>query len=73
MDGIADRYNLQGVYGPLYRLFEVEDPKFNIATELTAGNRLVLSLGLDSSGIDVFLACFTSSLTPTKRPPKFWT
>ena len=44
MDGIAERYNLQGVYGPLYRLFEVEDPKFNIATELTAGNRLVLSL-----------------------------
>jgi structural maintenance of chromosome 3 (chondroitin sulfate proteoglycan 6) len=33
--------NLDGVYGPLYRLFEVTDAKFNTAVELTAGNRCV--------------------------------
>lgn len=31
---------LDGVYGPLYRLFEVTDDKFNTAIELTAGNSL---------------------------------
>ncbi|KAI0930349.1 hypothetical protein AcW1_009066 [Taiwanofungus camphoratus] len=40
VDRIAERYNLDGVYGPLYRLFEVTDDKFNIAVELTAGNSL---------------------------------
>ncbi|KDR77404.1 hypothetical protein GALMADRAFT_266923 [Galerina marginata CBS 339.88] len=40
VDSIAERYNLTGVYGPLYRLFEVTDPKFNTAVELTAGNSL---------------------------------
>ena len=40
MDSIAERYNLPGVYGPLYRLFEVADSKFNTAVELTAGNSL---------------------------------
>ncbi|KAF5340619.1 hypothetical protein D9611_007366 [Ephemerocybe angulata] len=40
VDAIAERYNLPGVYGPLYRLFEVSDPKFNTAVELTAGNSL---------------------------------
>ncbi|KAF5360848.1 hypothetical protein D9756_004551 [Leucocoprinus leucothites] len=40
VDSIAERYTLKGVYGPLYRLFEVVDPKYNIATELTAGNSL---------------------------------
>ncbi|GLB45508.1 putative structural maintenance of [Lyophyllum shimeji] len=40
VDKIAERYGLEGVYGPLYRLFEVTDPKFNIAVELTAGNSL---------------------------------
>ncbi|KAF9474585.1 structural maintenance of chromosome protein 3 [Pholiota conissans] len=40
VDSIAERYNLPGVYGPLYRLFEVADPKFNTAVELTAGNSL---------------------------------
>jgi structural maintenance of chromosome 3 (chondroitin sulfate proteoglycan 6) len=30
---------MDGVYGPLYRLFEVTDMKFNTAVELTAGNR----------------------------------
>lgn len=40
VDKIAERHRLTGVYGPLYRLFEVTDHKFNIAIELTAGNRL---------------------------------
>lgn len=41
VDRIAERYNLQGVYGPLYRLFEVTDKKFSTAVELTAGTRSV--------------------------------
>ncbi|CAK5264291.1 unnamed protein product [Mycena citricolor] len=40
VDKIAERFNLGGVYGPLYRLFEITDHKFNIAVELTAGNSL---------------------------------
>ncbi|KAF7304687.1 Structural maintenance of chromosomes protein [Mycena kentingensis (nom. inval.)] len=40
VDKIAERHNLDGVYGPLYRLFEITDQKFNIAIELTAGNSL---------------------------------
>lgn len=44
VDSIAERYGLDGVYGPLYRLFEVTDQKFNTAVELTAGNRQVLYL-----------------------------
>lgn len=43
VDNIAERYNLSGVYGPLYRLFEVVDHKYNIAAELTAGNRCAFS------------------------------
>ena len=39
IDSIAERLNLGGVYGPLYRLFDVTDVKFNTAVELTAGNR----------------------------------
>lgn len=39
VDAITERYRLRGVYGPLYRLFEVADPRYNIAVELTAGNR----------------------------------
>lgn len=39
IDRIAARHGLKGVYGPLYRLFEVTDKKFNTAIELTAGNR----------------------------------
>lgn len=35
---------MDGVYGPLYRLFEVSDEKFNIAVELTAGNRFVRAI-----------------------------
>ncbi|THH18649.1 hypothetical protein EW146_g2367 [Bondarzewia mesenterica] len=40
VDGIAERLGLDGVYGPLYRLFEITDLKFNTAIELTAGNSL---------------------------------
>lgn len=40
VDQIAERLGLDGVYGPLYRLFEVPDDKFNTAVELTAGNSL---------------------------------
>ncbi|KAI0087967.1 hypothetical protein BDY19DRAFT_202098 [Irpex rosettiformis] len=40
VDEIAERFGLDGVYGPLYRLFEVADDKFNTAVELTAGNSL---------------------------------
>jgi structural maintenance of chromosome 3 (chondroitin sulfate proteoglycan 6) len=39
VDKIAQRLNLRGVYGPLYRLCEIPDPKYNTAVELTAGNR----------------------------------
>ncbi len=39
IDRIAERHNLTGVYGPLYRLFEITDHKFSTAVELTAGNR----------------------------------
>ena len=38
---LAERLGLDGVYGPLYQLFEVTDDKFNTAVELTAGNRSV--------------------------------
>ncbi|EKM54326.1 uncharacterized protein PHACADRAFT_146168 [Phanerochaete carnosa HHB-10118-sp] len=40
VDQIAERLGLDGVYGPLYRLFEVTDDKYNTAIELTAGNSL---------------------------------
>ncbi|KAF9066420.1 structural maintenance of chromosome protein 3 [Rhodocollybia butyracea] len=40
VDKIAERHRLTGVYGPLYRLFDVTDHKFNMAVELTAGNSL---------------------------------
>jgi hypothetical protein len=43
VDKIVERHGLDGVYGPLYRLFEVADPNFNLAVELTAGNRQVFS------------------------------
>ncbi|KAF8880419.1 P-loop containing nucleoside triphosphate hydrolase protein [Infundibulicybe gibba] len=50
VDKIAERYGLEGVYGPLYRLFEVTDPKFNIAVELTAGNRCAPPIPLNPPG-----------------------
>ncbi|KAH9942278.1 structural maintenance of chromosome protein 3 [Epithele typhae] len=37
---VANSPNFDGVYGPLYRLFEITDDKFNTAVELTAGNSL---------------------------------
>ncbi|KAH9935363.1 RecF/RecN/SMC protein [Fomitopsis serialis] len=40
VDRIIERHNMDGVYGPLYRLFEIPDDKYNIAVELTAGNSL---------------------------------
>ncbi|KAL5530813.1 SMC3 [Sanghuangporus sanghuang] len=40
VERIAERHGLHGVYGPLYKLFEVTDKKFNTAVELTAGNSL---------------------------------
>ncbi|THH30921.1 hypothetical protein EUX98_g3237 [Antrodiella citrinella] len=40
VDEITERLNLDGVYGPLYKLFQVTDEKFNIAIELTAGTSL---------------------------------
>ena len=43
----SDPHSYEGVYGPLYRLFEVTDDKFNIAVELTAGNRYVDCLQRD--------------------------
>lgn len=39
IDRIAERNNIQGVYGPLYRLFDVTDKKYLTAVELTAGAR----------------------------------
>ncbi|RDX44908.1 structural maintenance of chromosome protein 3 [Lentinus brumalis] len=36
----SDPQGYEGVYGPLYRLFEITDDKFNTAIELTAGNSL---------------------------------
>ncbi|KDQ11977.1 hypothetical protein BOTBODRAFT_113479 [Botryobasidium botryosum FD-172 SS1] len=40
VDKITERLQLEGVYGPLYRLFEVADRKYNTAVELTAGTSL---------------------------------
>lgn len=36
---IAERLQLDGVYGPLYSLFDVTDSTYNTAVELTAGAR----------------------------------
>jgi hypothetical protein len=40
VETIAARLGLEGVYGPLYSLFEVEDV-FKTAVEITAGNSFV--------------------------------
>ncbi|TFK53843.1 structural maintenance of chromosome protein 3 [Heliocybe sulcata] len=40
IDRIAERHQLDGVYGPLYRLFDITEDKYNTAVELTAGNSL---------------------------------
>lgn len=42
IDKIVEQHGIEGVYGPLYRLFEIEDHKFNVAVELTAGNSYAL-------------------------------
>lgn len=38
-----DRPGFEGVYGPLYRLFNVENEEYNLAVEITAGTRYVSS------------------------------
>ncbi|KAG8980084.1 Structural maintenance of chromosomes protein 3, partial [Tulasnella sp. 427] len=41
LDSIVERLGLQDkVYGPLYKLFEIPDRKYNTAVEVTAGNSL---------------------------------
>ncbi|KAG8976622.1 Structural maintenance of chromosomes protein 3 [Tulasnella sp. 425] len=41
LDNIVERLGLQDkVYGPLYKLFEIPDRKYNTAVEVTAGNSL---------------------------------
>ncbi|KAG9120915.1 Structural maintenance of chromosomes protein 3 [Ceratobasidium sp. 392] len=40
VDRIAEQMGLEGVYGPLYRLFEIPDKKYSTAVEQTAGNSL---------------------------------
>ncbi|QRV84048.1 chromosome segregation protein sudA [Ceratobasidium sp. AG-Ba] len=40
VDRIAEQMGLEGVYGPLYRLFEIPDKKYSTAIEQTAGNSL---------------------------------
>ena len=40
---ITKTLKLDGVYGPLYSLFEVDD-KYKVAVEVTAGNRSVASI-----------------------------
>jgi structural maintenance of chromosome 3 (chondroitin sulfate proteoglycan 6) len=39
IDSIAERPGFEGVYGPLYRLFNVASEEYNLAVEHTAGNR----------------------------------
>ncbi|KAG8933420.1 Structural maintenance of chromosomes protein 3 [Tulasnella sp. 418] len=40
IDNIVERQGLEGVYGPLYKLFEIPDKKYSTAVEITAGNSL---------------------------------
>ncbi|KAF8678916.1 chromosome segregation protein sudA [Rhizoctonia solani] len=40
VDRITEQLGLEGVYGPLYRLFEIPDKKYSTAIEQTAGNSL---------------------------------
>ncbi|KAF5351584.1 hypothetical protein D9758_007209 [Tetrapyrgos nigripes] len=67
VDRIAERHRLNGVYGPLYRLFEVTDPKFSTAVELTAGNSLfhvvVDNDGTASKVLDIMLKEKTGRVT----------
>jgi structural maintenance of chromosome 3 (chondroitin sulfate proteoglycan 6) len=59
VDQIAERLGLDGVYGPLYRLFEVTDDKFNTAVELTAGNRYLSCVIVVRYSNSIFLVFFT--------------
>jgi chromosome segregation ATPase len=70
VDSIAERHGLDGVYGPLYRLFEVTDQKFNIAVELTAGNRSVFFMTLVELLMSILEVSSTSSSTTTPQHPK---
>jgi chromosome segregation ATPase len=70
VDNIAERHGLNGVYGPLYRLFDVTDQKFNIAVELTAGNRYVSLPSVTIQFINVFKVSSMSSSTMTPPPQK---
>lgn len=38
IDRIVEKNNIQGVYGPLYRLLDVTDKRYTSVVELTAGN-----------------------------------
>lgn len=71
VDKIAERHGLDGVYGPLYRLFEVADQKFNIAVKLTAGNRCLPHILPSNLPKSAFKASSTSSSIMTPPPPKF--
>jgi structural maintenance of chromosome 3 (chondroitin sulfate proteoglycan 6) len=42
VSSLVMQLKLDGVYGPLYSLFEVDD-KYKVAVEVTAGNRSVAS------------------------------
>jgi hypothetical protein len=69
VDSIAARHGLEGVYGPLYRLFEVTDQKFNIAVELTAGNRCVFFLYIAFLLTHECPEVSSTSLSTTTPPP----
>ncbi|KZT22156.1 RecF/RecN/SMC protein [Neolentinus lepideus HHB14362 ss-1] len=67
IDRIAERHQLEGVHGPLYRLFDVPEDKYNTAVELTAGNSLfhvvVDSDATASKVLDVMLREKTGRVT----------
>ena len=77
VDKIRDRHGLDGVSGPLFRLFEVTDPRFNTAIEQTAGNRCGFRFLSYSHSYSFLTAPFpvfsTSSSTRTRRPPNYST
>jgi structural maintenance of chromosome 3 (chondroitin sulfate proteoglycan 6) len=64
----AQQLQLDGVYGPLYELFEVSD-RYKTAVEVTAGNRLVSCLiQLFSAHSPVFSMWLSTTTIP---PPRF--
>lgn len=58
---IAKSLRLDGVYGPLYSLFEAED-RYKTAIEVTAGNRQVVSLHTKSCPLMMTMYLFLHSL-----------